>query len=451
MSLNTGTGAISGTPATTQEATLHTVTGRGVSGSTNATVRIGVGGGDGSYVRVSRLNHARRFHVLMQLPNGKVLTAGGENATAALASAELYDPATAKWTMTGSMNVARSGGTSTAVQLSDGRVLVTGGRADVTGDLFGATVASVNAAQALKSAEIYNPATGTWSLTAPMSTARWGHTAALLPDGRVLVAGGVDRGVTTKSAELYDPATNTWTPTGDMVSPVSLHAATKVVTSGKLMVIGGLGADQLRQYKRQTWHQATGQWTEEPSRSYFGHSVMHDPALSDELMLLGGFGAPKEAGETGRDPVLDSHIRQYSPSNDTWSHGGYLYSATSPQSVPADFDARAFSSVTFVWQPNIFDRDIGWARVFMDGGVGWDGSFRNWGSAVVEFRIGASAWLPDGGVPAGSTGVGRAYTQSVYLDASKSVLSVGGMNSDCNCVVSDTWLYKVSSPDSANP
>src|SRR6185369_16196797 len=148
LSLNMGTGAISGTPPTTQEAALYTVTGRGVSGS---------------YVRVSRLNHARRFHVLMQLPNGKVLTAGGENATAALASAELYDPATAKWTMTGSMNVARSGGTSTAVQLNDGRVLVTGGRADVTGDLFGATIASVTSAQALKSAEIYDPASGTWS------------------------------------------------------------------------------------------------------------------------------------------------------------------------------------------------------------------------------------------------------------------------------------------------
>src|SRR6185369_7779689 len=155
-----------------------------------------------------------------------------ENATAALASAELYDPATGVWSMTGSMNVARSGGTSTAVQLNDGRVLVTGGRADVTGDLFGATIASVASAQALNSAEIYDPASGTWSLTAPMGTARWGHIVSLLPDGRVLVAGGVDRGVTTKSAELYDPATNTWTPTGDMVSPVSQHAAAKVATNG---------------------------------------------------------------------------------------------------------------------------------------------------------------------------------------------------------------------------
>ena len=168
-------------------------------------------------------------------------------------------------------------------------------------------------------------------------------------------------------------------------------------------------------------------------------------------MILGGFASPKAEGDSGNHPIDYSLILQYHPPSDSWSTGGRLYNVTDPSGTYEVLVGRAFSSVTFVSQPNILHRYIGFARVFMDGGVAWDGSFRNWASSVVELRQGLSSWLPDGGVPAGSTGVGRAYTQSVYLNASKSVLSVGGMNSDCNCVVSDTWLYKVSSPDSSNP
>src|SRR6185369_972093 len=158
---------------------------------------------------------------------------------------------------------------------------------------------------------------------------------------------------TTKSAELYDPATNTWTPTGDMVSPVSQHAAAKVVTNGQLMVIGGLGADQLRQHKRQTWNQATGQWTEKSSGARFGHAVMHDPTLSDDLMILGGFASPKAEGDSGNHPIDYSLILQYHPPSDSWSTGGRLYNVTDPPGTYEVLEGRAFSSVTFVSQPNI--------------------------------------------------------------------------------------------------
>src|SRR5579859_346272 len=88
----------------------------------------------------------------------------------------------------------------TATLLPNGKVLVAGGENDV--DL-------------IAEAEIYDPATGTWRFTGPMNLARTFHTATLLPNGKVLVAGGNNYGSLT-NAELYDPASETWTITGSM-------------------------------------------------------------------------------------------------------------------------------------------------------------------------------------------------------------------------------------------
>jgi Kelch motif len=136
------------------------------------------------------------------LPNGKVLMAGGNSATLVvqpdaqgpgpdaltLASAELYDPLTRSWTVTGRMSEARAFYTVTL--LLDGTVLVAGGHRN---DSSGGTV--------LASAERYDPTTGSWAPTAGMLAARMGHTATLLLDGTVLVTGGSDSGL----VELYAP------------------------------------------------------------------------------------------------------------------------------------------------------------------------------------------------------------------------------------------------------
>ena len=105
----------------------------------------------------------------------------------------------------------------TATLLSDGRVLVSGGQR--------------RRQRYLASAEIYDPALGTWSLTGSMSTARCYHTATLLPDGRVLVSGGnSEAGNHLASAEIYDPALGTWSLTGSMSTAPLLphgHAAAR--------------------------------------------------------------------------------------------------------------------------------------------------------------------------------------------------------------------------------
>jgi WD40 repeat protein len=132
------------------------------------------------------------------LPDGTVLVAGGESTR----SAELYDPHTGLWTETGSMSFYAQ---HTATLLPDGLVLVTGGGGG-NGSLEEA--AQVEGVDFAKPAELYDPRTGTWTKTASMSIKRGGHTATLLPDGRVLVAGGWgDNSVVLRSAELYQPGT----------------------------------------------------------------------------------------------------------------------------------------------------------------------------------------------------------------------------------------------------
>ena len=150
---------------------------------------------EGGWVSTGKLNVARAGHTATMLRNGKVLVAGGWtgldpggypiNAD----SAELYDPDAGTWSVTGRMNIPRSGHTATI--LPDGRVLVAGGsRSDYT---------------PTELAEVYDPVSGKWNPTGSLNTARQYHTATLLPTGKVLVLGGTGDYSRPNNAELYDP------------------------------------------------------------------------------------------------------------------------------------------------------------------------------------------------------------------------------------------------------
>ena len=110
----------------------------------------------------------------------------------------------------------------TATLLPNGQVLVAGG---------------FNDDGVLASAELYDPATGLWTATGSMATPRVDHTATLLPNGKVLVAGGEGRRPFA-SAELYDPATGLWTATGSMAPSATDHTAT-LLPNGQVLVAGG--------------------------------------------------------------------------------------------------------------------------------------------------------------------------------------------------------------------
>src|ERR1039457_3054115 len=134
----------------------------------------------GTWANTGKLNSARVNHTATLLTNGEVLAAGGNDNAGTLASAELYSPATGKWTVTGSMATVRT--FQTATLLPSGRVLVAGG-------LIG--ISDTGVISCTGSAELYNSATGQWTVTSSMTTPRFEHATTLLANGQVLVAGGL--------------------------------------------------------------------------------------------------------------------------------------------------------------------------------------------------------------------------------------------------------------------
>jgi hypothetical protein len=182
----------------------------------------------GSRVEALAMTTARANAAAIRLRDGRVLICGG-TATGeiggVLSSAEIYDPNARTFTPTGSMMVPRTGQTIT--MLRDGRVLLTGGDQNA------------GFRSQLASAEIYDPGSGTFTATGSMSTPREGHTATMLRDGRVLIAGGSPNGIqTTGSAEIYDPASGAFSNTGHLNQPRVAHVAALLGT-GKVLIAGG--------------------------------------------------------------------------------------------------------------------------------------------------------------------------------------------------------------------
>jgi hypothetical protein len=183
----------------------------------------------GKWIVTGSLVKPRVMHTATLLPNGKVLVVGGDTSPAPPDfgrgnTAELYDPATEAWTLTGSMATTRSWHAATLLQ--DGRVLVVGG--------FNS--------ENVKTAELYDPATGMWMPTGDLNVARYGHTATLLSDGSVLIAKGSNDGdlaSTLSSAELYDPTSGTWNLIDDPTRYASVFHTATLLSNGKVLFTGG--------------------------------------------------------------------------------------------------------------------------------------------------------------------------------------------------------------------
>jgi hypothetical protein len=165
------------------------------------------------------------------LKNGQVLAVGGFNNCdddfcSDINTAELYNPATGTWTQTGSLQGARE--QHTATLLRGGDVLVAGGLNE------GGFCCSQFE---YSSAELYDPATGTWSPTASMAAKHAGQTATPLPNGWVVVAGGG-----TSVAEIYEPGRGLWVAPGAL-NTARTHQTATLLPSGRVLVAGGDGPD----------------------------------------------------------------------------------------------------------------------------------------------------------------------------------------------------------------
>ena len=234
--------------------------------------------------------------------------------------------ATGTWSKTGSLATTRWAHTATL--LPNGKVLVAGGIEQllrVRHDGFPQN-------SYMASAELYDPATGTWSKTGSMATPRYGHTATLLPNGKVLVAGG-KRDTYMASAELYDPATGTWSKTGFMAIPRSGNTAT-LLPNGKVLMIGSNVAE--------LYDPATGTWS---ATGYTGHDQVGYMAtlLQSSKVIVMGYDLTE----------------LYDPATATWSATGSMvhrrvdYTATLLRNgkvlVVGDFSPELYDPATGTW------------------------------------------------------------------------------------------------------
>lgn len=247
------------------------------------------------------LAQARRGHTATLLQNGNVLVAGGDDATSYLNSAELFVEF-AGWTTTGSLANRRSHHTATL--LPNGKVLVTGGFQFALFFTF-----------ALSSAELYDPASGTWSATADLIQGRFDHTATLLPNGKVLVVGGAYSDDNTPepiilgTAELYDPDSGLWSHVGSLHTSRRGHTAT-LLPNGKVLVASG----QHGAATAELYDPASGTWTETGSL-IFGRQSHTATLRSDGTVLVAGGAGGLESAEL------------YDPESESWSRTADLTAA----------------------------------------------------------------------------------------------------------------------------
>jgi hypothetical protein len=196
---------------------------------------------NGSFASTGSMFAQRAVHTATRLNDGRVLIIGGGSATA-----ELYDPMTGTFSQTGSMSANRAAHTATL--LTNGSVLVTGGGS-------GASV--------LATAEIYDPQTGAFSAAggSGMNAPRIWHSATRLPDGRVLLTGGFDvSGDSIITAELYDPASDTFSTTGVMNEPRARHTST-LLHDGTVLVAAGRGIGYGKRGTADIYDPASGTFT----------------------------------------------------------------------------------------------------------------------------------------------------------------------------------------------
>ncbi len=215
-------------------------------------------------------------HSATVLTDGRVLIAGGNSGNQVLTSALLFDAATN--TFSPASNMPRPHQAHRATRLADGRVLVSG------------NYSGLNLGSEMLTADIYNPATNTWSVTGSLKTGRYNHVAGLLPDGRVLIAGGSGTNNSYfSSAEIFTPATNSFALTTTMGIARS-QASGVVLADGTFLVAGGYsGAATLASSQR--FDPATNTWANAGSMASVHYGAATETLDDKRVMVAGGSGA----------------------------------------------------------------------------------------------------------------------------------------------------------------
>jgi N-acetylneuraminic acid mutarotase len=240
---------------------------------------------NGKWRSAGKMSTLRYFFAATPLPNGNILVEGGcnkGNCGTVAKTAELFNPTTRSWALTGSLKTGRD--YHTATLLSNGKVLVTGGY----------TVQGAST-----SVEMYDPATATWSAMAGMTYGRALHSATALTDGRAVVAGGVVSYLPSDLSELYDPVTNKWSLTGNLITKRAGQTAV-LLSSGNPMLMGGYT------YVRPVYFEVSSCELFDPVSGTWSYTGDMTTARDDHATVLLGSGQVLVAGGISGSSILSS-------------------------------------------------------------------------------------------------------------------------------------------------
>jgi hypothetical protein len=289
-----------------------------------------------SWSLTGNLNVARSNACLIKLPNGHVLSISGSTHTPDGGPSDVveeFDPSQGTWTIVGHLQMKRM--ICTANMLSNEKILIAGG---------------YNGSNTLATCELYDPATNTSSMTGSMSLNRYEHQSTMLADGRIMIDGGRDGGAGSdyfNEVELYDPSIGTWT----VVSPMRqsrMEAITTIFSDGAVLAAGGRNAPLSSAPGSEIFDENTLTWSntdplKEPV-TWMGCILFPD----DRYMVTGGIISATWIDLLGLDNVTTPQCEWYDRTNRLWYYAPqlnlsrcrhkamYLHQSNNPN-LPTDF------------------------------------------------------------------------------------------------------------------
>jgi hypothetical protein len=337
MSLDSSTGTLTGPPTQTGSFPISvTATDqfKQSSPATDFTIVVSAHG----FLATGDMTTARDLHTATLLGSGTVLVAGGQqgNNGSPIVGTDLYDPAKGTFSSTGNLQTPRAAHTATLFTgaPNTGKVLITGGQTDSTGT-------------ATASAELYDPKAGTFASTGSMNTARSGHTATLLGNGKVLIVGGkgtADTPAALSSAELFDPTTGLFTSAGSLATARTAHTAT-LLANGDVLITGGTDINGKELASAEIYNPMTGIFgavgTMTVARAGHTAVLFSSGPGSGKVLLAGGLDDTGKASNTAElfDPAAQSFTATTNMASAHANHTATLLSDGSTVLLAGGLDA----------------------------------------------------------------------------------------------------------------